>query len=379
MSERAVEELANYWDALTLGRDVEAPAVDPSLAMAVLHFQRAVDVPAPDLDFVARLERELVQSGDSAVARPPVVVRLHPRASAEWEQARPSTTSRSTGARDGRWAAHLATAAMLLLTLAGGFLAIRGVAPAPRAVPVGWALDATSDPAAVTGLLARTTVVVAPSVPGYIGVERWRFSPRSGQLASGPLSGPSLFYVTAGRLSATLVGGGRVARGVGASQSAAVASGVPIELAAGDSLTVPANVGFVIANDQSTPASVLAFYVLKATATDNQGPTYDDRLIQNEMLASDNPGIAFPAGPMRIELRRTTLAPGASLPAPQTGGYQMVAGETKALAYLVRDAGGRVTNKETEPVGVVVVTMRPAAPDLTAAGPSPQAFARPAL
>jgi hypothetical protein len=261
---------------------------------------------------------------------------------------------------------------MLLLTLAGGFLAVRGVASLPRAVPASSALDAAPDPATVPGLLAQTTVDAVPTIPGYIGVERWRFAPHSGQAVSGPLSGPSLFYVTQGRLNATLEGAGRVARGVGASQSVAVAPGVAVELAAGDTLTVPANVGYAFANDQSTPASALAFYVLKGTATDNQGPAFDDRQIQDEMLASDNPGPGFPApaGPARIEMRRAMLEPGESIPAPQAGVYQMVAGETKALAYLGRDRDGRVTNKETEPLGVVVVTMRPAAPDLSPPVPS---------
>ncbi len=369
MSERAADALAAYWDALALGQSAEPLDVDldPALADAVRRFQRVADVPGPRPEFVARLERSLARAGDAAMDSAPVLVHLHgqtpPGPSAPMaDRARLDSPPRSPRRSPARWvAAHLATAALLLLTLAAGWAAIRG-GPAPNAplVPAGGAVETTPDPTTAQGLLLQATVDGVPSIAGYIAVERWSFASHSGPCVAGPVSGPMVYFVTAGRLTVTYAGPAQIFRGIGATRPTPATPGAPAEIEPGDSLVVPANVEYSLANDQAAPASAVVFSLLSAVTSDWNYPQFTPGKIQVDLLASDITNIPFPPGPTRIELRRATLAPGESIPAADPGTYQFVVGETKALAYLGRGSGGEATNKEAESLGVIVVTTRPA-------------------
>jgi hypothetical protein len=66
----------------------------------------------------------------------------------------------------------------------------------------------------------------------------------------------------------------------------------------------------------------------------------------------------LPPGPLRMALRRATLAPGALLPAPAAGELQVTLLESGGAADLDRQADGSIRNSGPEEMVVYVLVLR---------------------
>jgi len=87
-------------------------------------------------------------------------------------------------------------------------------------------------------------------------------------------------------------------------------------------------------------------------------------LVKREHL-QDSDSLISP-NPVRIELRRATLAPGETLP-PPAAPFEIVGAESKYLGRLIPHLDGSFTNGEKQPLGVLILTITP----LGSATPTP--------
>jgi hypothetical protein len=70
--------------------------------------------------------------------------------------------------------------------------------------------------------------------------------------------------------------------------------------------------------------------------------------------------VAVPVGPARFELRRVTLAPGATLPPSPSGTVRLVCVETRYVGYPTTGDDGSVINQKAVPLDLLVLTVTPA-------------------
>jgi DNA-binding beta-propeller fold protein YncE len=122
------QEASRVWDALARGRSPESGGLDPALLETMRRLQRLGAQPRPDTAFADRLEADLTHAQERVVQRSalplresaPIPVTNFPGRS----PTSPSSPHRRDWRRSPRWAwGQLATAALLLLTVVGSFLA----------------------------------------------------------------------------------------------------------------------------------------------------------------------------------------------------------------------------------------------------------------
>ena len=112
------EGLGRYWDALVEGRPEAPHATDRTLADAVRWAHALDDAPGPAPSFVDRLHEDLMNAASHPGASTAAANGRAPSRPLRWRALR-------LGPSRGRQApAHLATAVLVLLTLAAGFLAL---------------------------------------------------------------------------------------------------------------------------------------------------------------------------------------------------------------------------------------------------------------
>lgn len=263
-----------------------------------------------------------------------------------------------------RWSSTVAaTLALLLITTLLSVVAFGyGRLPGPwQAGPrmALWAPEATplaADAATRQGLLTEMPVTDLPAYAGNAAIERWSYPPASAPVTSPPLSGPMLLFVTAGQITIRLEGDAAALRGVGMTGTPAVLSPTLGTLAAGEALLVPAHVSLTTSNPDDDPATVLVTPILSDTIQDWSLP-WNQTTITQDLLATVD--ATFAPGPVRLALRRDTLTPGETVPAPAAGTFQLVGAESRLLAYLTRSPEGEVTNRENTPIGVLILTVTP--------------------
>ena len=351
---RELSALGAFWDAVAGGpvpSSAELP-LDHALADTVVWVTSHDDAPPPDDAFVARLQRELLATGTPehragvlpASAVSPTNGRLPAAQPAPFGSPRPSRM---------RWlAAHLATAMLLVVTI---FVSAFGLRAFPPRLPdFGIVSRQGADPATAQGLLTEAIVPELPAVAGYVGVERLTYPPRSDPVTTAPMTGPLLILVTSGTLTISLDGEGAMLSNQNRQPLLSTLAAATGEVAAGATLLVPAQSLLTTSNQEQEEATALAVAINEDTMTDWVVPLAQTT-IQHETLARARG--AFAPGEAEITLRRTTLDPGASVPAPTGGTFQLVAAESKFPGYLARSPDGTVTNREREPLGVLVATV----------------------
>src|SRR5215217_2519133 len=211
---RAQDAAGEYWDALNQGvpRPV-VPDLDPALASIIDRVRTLDDARSPDLDFVTRLEQQIMRSSASTWF--------------DLSVSQPNLTGAANGRREGlgmplflprvdrprrQWTASLVTAALLLLTLVAGYVAFGG-ALRPRqqdnllaAIP---AIEATPDGSPSAGLIQDTIlfqqrIEVIPDRAGWTGIEHYTFAPgetwTQGKTAGAGL-GPMLYRIEVGTMT----------------------------------------------------------------------------------------------------------------------------------------------------------------------------------
>lgn len=128
--------LSAYWDALVLGQDTADIDVDPDLARAIRQFQ-ALDAATPSMAR-ERIWQRLESLANDEALQLHGLTSVGPATTVNGHLAAPGVSGQETQPRPafGRWVLnHLATAALLILTLAAGFAAIWQGSPTTEVDP----------------------------------------------------------------------------------------------------------------------------------------------------------------------------------------------------------------------------------------------------
>ena len=367
--DHALIALGDYWDDVVQGSPAERGDLEPALVATVDALHARDDALGADRVFAARLLANLERRMSIAPpADPPLFGSLPPTimsasASPAGSSATTSRTASDTAKpSSARWfSTQLATAALVLLTLAGyvafgvnlpgRFEAVQRLlrAPAPESTAI-----APPDPMTQQGLLVQMTVTDLPPDADYTGIERWTYPPHSYPMTTSPHTGPMIIFVTGGQLTVSLDGEGAKMSVSDSAQPEATLATATGRIAAGDALLVPANARLTVSNDEATESTAIVVKILRDTVDDWKS-TYNQTTITAESLVTGRG--KFTAEPARVELRRATLQPGEQAQAPPDGTFQLVAAESKYLGYLGRAPDGTVTNLEKAPLGVLIVTI----------------------
>jgi hypothetical protein len=355
---RELQALGEFWDAVP-NRMVTAPpesSLDPVLMDTVLWLTNRDDAPAPDAAFVARLHTELL------VTRPPALHLLTIPASQVASPnghlapfVSPRSERRPVPSRAPRFVGHVATAALLAVTMLVSVVALQRTPTATVDPPaLGIIPIQVSDPATAQGLLTEVTVPALPAIAGYVGIERLTYPPYSDPVTTTPMTGPLLLLVTSGTLTVSLDGQGAMLSSQNTQPLLSTLATTTGEVAAGATLLVPAQTLLTTSNHEAEDVTALAVAINEDTMSDWVVP-FNQTTIDHQTLARSR--AEFAPGEAGIALSRATLAPDASVPGPSPETFQLVAAESKFLGYLTRAPDGSVTNREGEPLDVLIATI----------------------
>jgi hypothetical protein len=327
---RPQDAVGEYWDALNQGVPrSEVPALDPSLASIIDRVHSLDDAHSPDVDFVTRLEQQIMGSNTSTWF--------------DLSASHTNLTSSANGRREGlvlplalprvdrrgrQWMTSLATAALLLLTLVAGYLAFGGaLRPRPQddmlaAIPAIVGTPAGSPSAGLTQetILFQQRIEEIPDEPGWTGVERYSFAPGetwSFGKVGGATHGPMLYRLEVGTMTVRAATPFTVTR-AGASATEALQE-TDIVLAPGDVVFLPYGVAAEWRNAGTAPAQVLAAGIaLRGMQTKPTQYYYN-------VYPHD-----WPPAPVEFTLRLLALPPGEHMPIAAEPG----------MAYLGVESGG---------------------------------------
>ena len=180
--------------------------------------------------------------------------------------------------------AQLATAALILLTLAGSVIAVRYVTTErPTAY-----LEAADKAEVETLVDATVEGAAAKLLP--LSIERWTFAPGPATLTVPPLDGPQWIVADGG----TLV---------------AIVDGDEHELTPGTSLVVPAGQELVLGNPGPGETSALRGVAAAEFALED----YDATAISKQAALDTQGSEVLPAGASHVLFERLSLQPGAVL------------------------------------------------------------------
>jgi hypothetical protein len=299
----AIEQLARYWDAVAAGAAEESALADPTLAATVSRLHTLDDLPDIDPSFQRRLGATLLGANVEAdtlpgprplpVGDPGMHTSLNGHAAAQPWRVRALTST--TPLRRGWPLAQLAAAAILLLALLGGLIAIR-YATAPRPVTYLEAAGETQVDTLVDATLEGDSAITTP-----LTVERWTIPPGSATVTVPPLDGPQWVVAESGTLSAVIDGERR-------------------RLAPGGSLLVTAGQALVLGNASQEEATALRGVATVRFVLEE----YDRSVIRRNPALSASAHPALPAGVSHLLFERLTLPPGAILSIEPVSGRDWV-------------------------------------------------------
>ena len=355
------DQVTAFWDALVLHQATDQFAIDEDMAAALTRLQ-AMGTVSPGVARQRVWQRIAAASGEHAQSvelrrSSPSLPLIASQPIAGFEA--PAFPRRGRLA----WApSYLATAALLAVTFLISAMALGSArfgwspvtVPRPGLPALETAPIPAADPATAQGVLTQVSVPALPPQAGYIAIERWTYPADSDPITTAPLTGPMLVFVASGQLTASVEGEGATLRGLDPVSSAALLTPTTGRISAGETLLVPAEARVTTSNPAATTATALVVQILSGAASDWVLPFNQTTIEERELVSARS---VFAPGPAHIVLRRTTLEPGASVPAPAAGTFQLVASESKYLGYLTRSPDGAVTNREPEPLGVLILTV----------------------
>jgi hypothetical protein len=377
----AADRLSRYLDAIATDEDAQSHPLEPELATAVERLFAADDAPPPPSGLADQIWQELMGPGEAEDSVPLVAVFPPvPNGRTTIGPQLPTVPVRHAEPRHrgSSAAAYLATAALVLLALVAGLVALRGsmvlVGPDQRAIIIP-ATDITperlapSDPAA-DELLLRSTLEQMPPEQGQspqFALERVHLAPGAVEQAGSQENtgvGIDLFTVESGQITVAADAPVFLLRAV------AIASGSPslvqpgtaVTMNPGDHLYAQSGVAFSRRNDGSSPATLLSFSIgavgdIPTTTSPPDGVTYDSGLPSGQP-----PDI--PAAPAEAAVHRRTLPPGAEIAVRDVPGLHLVFVESGDLDLIYAEA-------ETPPPPEDVLTI-PEGSGTGAFGPTPE-------
>ena len=286
------ESIDRFWDQITQGHADPTGDLDPAHAATIRYLHTFDDRPEPSPAFRRHLRDELMHAHAIPVSSHSSPLPLsngrvsHPG----WAvpQMSPPASGRSA-------LAPLATAALLVLTLVGGFLAFGADRPGRQAIAPLLLPAISGTPATTQGneptveTLLDTTFADLPLGASSVFVEPWTFKPGANALVMQPFAGPRAIIAGNGSFVATL-------------------DGEEHGLQPGESLVVPAGQELVVRSTDQGGATLLHVGVMATYP-----PVQFDTAFITYRFAITTSG-RMPAGATRFVLERMTLAPGSSLP-----------------------------------------------------------------
>jgi hypothetical protein len=375
------DALDRHWDALLRG---EVPAVtaalDADLVALVAGLQAAGSALPSLFPHPLQAWRELRQAPTPPTqgwsdAETPLPTWIHPNGHADLVGERRLATARPR--RRGGWIlAHLATAALLLLTLAVGFVAIRqsprdertwvpALVRALEAAP-GGIIDTPLIEATFTAeelpagekdaIYYQLTIPPGASLP-YLGAQFCGCSSEPTTAGVGTEVVQSGIYTL--RLEAPM----RVQRAGATRPGDVIPAGTEITLEAGDAVIYPDYAASgLIRNTGAEPMTLIGAAIV---ATEGSGtplpkaPPEVRAMLLTHSISSD--WKTFPPGPLHVGLREVTLSPGISIGPYQPVGLQALWIESGTVAHNYVHPGetapsGKPINQLT---GSTVPFMRP--------------------
>jgi hypothetical protein len=382
------DNLARFWDMLRAGTAPDSTGIDPAVADSIHRLHAIRDVPGPDPTFVAKTLEDLMNAAavsPFAVTRTPLIPNGR-HIPAPWRAFMPAIPASSTRRR---WAvSQLALAALLLITLIGGYIVFRPDRHAAVPTPGGTPVTAPS-PMTVTPL-AKVTSWMMPPGETFAGIWRADFKPGA-RIAVGPGGyagdGPTLYVAEQGRL--TLHGVRpydghpvpvtRAAPSTPAASSERVPFDADVELGPGDSIGLTGGSSAVVAN---TSGEDTVFLLVNIQTPVSAGGTESD--ITWTEVATETRLSPLPAAPAHVALSRVDLPPGGGFAAADMPGIELIGVEigTISLTYggdgspaapiVLSDGkqfafgtsmagwGDTVTNTGDTPASLLILTVAPA-------------------
>jgi hypothetical protein len=380
-----LEWLNHLWNAQGVAEPVVTPPeceVDASLLDTLASLYVRDDAQLPDPRFLDRLEQTLLErhavtttpvkaplrSPNGQTASTPPLARFAPRQL-------PAPRSR------GWLLAQLATAALVLLTLAGSVMILHGPLrlgqeERPAIMP---AIEGTQE----TTTLVEALVTGWPSAgpPFFASIERIAFDPGAVETASTDATGmgPDLFMVESGQVTVMADGPVVVTRGPAerTDDPTTATAGTTIVLDVGDRFFAPAEVSFQRRNDTAAPASILDFQISDVEPAHHSLDVHYQRIMPDKIFN------VVPPEPAQVALRRLRLQPGSALPIGELPGLQMLYVEEGTLDLMGERAAGdlvpmrsssisagsgtsyfevvsALVNRSADPITVLIATIEPA-------------------
>jgi hypothetical protein len=322
------DELAasRYWNALTRGEKADSGELDPAAAAAIRRVENLAAAPLPAAARERARQRLLAQIDQAGQQKPQVDRKgggqrlkslIGPNGHAAPNPPQPLARWPSFGQTETVFTRHggvfgrLALAALLVLTLLAGLLALRVVRP-------GWVVP-LPEPLAETLLDATLEGPAAGWTP--IGIERWIFQPGPATLRVPPLDGPQWIVADDGAFLAVL-------------------DGAEQTLAPGEAIVVETGQTLVLRNLGSRQASVLRGVVAAGFALEE----FDRVAIERRQVLNNESLVAVPPGPSRVGFVRLTLPPGIAMPTVE-------ARERDWLVAIVSGRLGLTIDGEVMPTG----------------------------
>jgi hypothetical protein len=344
----AADRLNEHLDAVVTGEAARFGDLEPELATAVEGFFAADDAPAPPPGLADHVWRQLmvhaeveefVPIGSALPSHPNGRSAINPRlATLPSRPANPWRNGPST-------LTYLATAALILLTLVGGFVAFGWsmllVRPEQRAIVIP-ATDRTPEPVLPTEPIANTLLLQSrldqmppeQGQPHRIALNRVHLAPGAIEPAGSQENtgvGVDLFTVESGQVTVEADAPVFLTRAIAnaATAPSRVDPGTAITLEVGDQLYAPVGVTFSRRNDGSSPATLLTFSIgsagdMRTTTPLPAGVTYDSGL-------PDTQPPTYPAVPAEAIVHRLTLPPDAEVAVRDMPGLQLIYVETGSL------------------------------------------------
>ena len=249
-----------FWDQIVQNPSHPAGELDPADAATMRHLHAFDDRPGPNRDFRKRLRADLMHAHAIPVSsdpRSPFPLNQH-----TGHPQRASAVSPPRVGRRGGWALiQLATAALLLLTLGLGYLALRPSTPPDLRL------------AALPVLTAEETLLDLPIPADMIP----RGDPLGSSLAHYTLPPDTtttwdvrqmrVDYVSSGTYTVRSEGSVQIVRAGGIDELASVPSGTEITLGPGDAMIAPRETTSDYTNPGPDPAELLTWGVNEGVAS----------------------------------------------------------------------------------------------------------------
>ncbi len=337
-----------YWDAIIRG---ERPAdhIERSLAETIVQMHERDDAPEPDPVFVARLERDLAaatypQSSNVRTSLGGAAPSPNGTASTH---ALPPPTSPRTIPLSRRALAPLLSAALLVLTLVAGFVALgwRTERPTPVAVPAPASWSNT--------LVLRAGLTAMPTGEVDVRIARWTFPDNAETWQSTAPSLPELVYVEAGSLVATVDAKATLARATSVKRGAvSVLAGGDIPLRSGDLLVVPAGARFALRADGENAPTLLVVAFQGSPAEEEPVAVAPVGITAQRLGAGTLTGL--PSESSIVILRRLDVGPRTALPEETTAGPELLVVEAGSVRLRTGPDGPEVMRAVDNEASAVV-------------------------